>query len=101
MGASGTVSLTFGALPGSSDASVAVTGQSTIGSGSLPEAWVLPIATSDHTADEHVAEGLRLYTGNVIAGTGFTVYAVHDHGDTTTGKDHFAWGTFNVAWAWV
>lgn len=101
MGASGTVTVNFGALPGRSDASIAVTGQSGIGSSSLVEAWINPSASGDHGIHEHIVEGLRISTGDIIAGTGFTVYAIHDHGETVNGTDHFAWGAFNVAWAWV
>lgn len=98
--ATGTATVDFGALPGKQDASVAVTGQATIGSGSLVEAWIVPLAGTDHTADEHMVEGLKLFTGSLIAGTGFTIYAMHEHG-TSPGRDHFAWGRFNVGWAWV
>ena len=50
MGAQGSTTLTFGAFPGGSDASVTVTGQAGILAGSLVEAWILPAATADHTS---------------------------------------------------
>ncbi len=65
MGASGTAALDFGAFPGKSDASVAVTGQAGIVSGSLVEAWIRPEATADHTADEHMLETLKVFAGNI------------------------------------
>lgn len=74
MGAQGTATLDFGAFPGASDASVAVTGQASILAGSLVEAWLLPADTVDHLADEHMVETIRVVAGNVIAGTGFTIY---------------------------
>jgi hypothetical protein len=74
MGAQGTTTLDFGAFPGKSDASVAVTGQASIVSGSLVEAWIRPEATADHSADEHMVETLRVVAGNIVAGTGFTIY---------------------------
>lgn len=77
MGAQGTATLDFGAFPGGSDASVAVTGQAGILAGSLVEAWLLPAATADHTADEHIVETLRVFAGSIIAGTGFTIYGVN------------------------
>ena len=77
MGTQGTTTINFGAFPGSSDTSVAVTGQATILSGSLVEAWLSPVATADHTADEHLVETIRVMAGNVVAGTGFTIYAVN------------------------
>jgi len=73
MGAQGTADLDFGAFPGASDASVAVTGQAGIVSGSLVEAWIRPVATADHTADEHMVETLKIFAGDIVAGTGFTI----------------------------
>ncbi len=74
MGAQGTAVLDFGAFPGKSDTSVAVTGQAAIVSGSLVEAWLRPVATADHTADEHMLETLKIFAANIVAGTGFTIY---------------------------
>lgn len=75
MGAQGIVSIDFGAFPGKSDAAVVVTGQTSIVAGSLVEAWIRPEATADHTADEHMVESLKVIAGNIVAGTGFTIYA--------------------------
>lgn len=75
MGAQGTTTIDFGAFPGKSDASVAVTGQAAIVAGSLVEAWLYPVATADHSADEHMVESIRVVAGNIVAGTGFTIYA--------------------------
>lgn len=74
MGATGQTTLDFGTFPGASDASVAVTGQASIASGSLVEAWIRPAATADHTADEHMVETVWVVAGNIVAGTGFTIY---------------------------
>lgn len=68
----------FGAFPGSSDGSVAITGQAGILAGSLVEAWIIPEATADHSADEHILESIRVYAGNIVAGVGFTIYARND-----------------------
>ena len=120
MGAQGTVTLDFGAFPGASDASVAVTGQAGIISGSLVEAWLLPAATTDHTADEHLVETLRVSAGAIVAGTGFTVWGVntsqvneplmHPGADDLSPQPNLAgsvggagtriYGTWNVAWVW-
>jgi len=54
--ATGTTTIDFGAFPGATDATVAVTGQAAIVAGSLVEAWIRPVATADHTADEHRVE---------------------------------------------
>ena len=71
----GTTEIDFGLFPGSSDASVTVTGQTGILSGSVVQAWLQPKDTSDHTADEHWVEKIAVSAGNVVAGTGFTIYA--------------------------
>lgn len=74
-GASGVTEVDFGAFPGNSDSSVAVTGQASIVAGSVVNAWIVATATSDHSADEHFIETIRVTAGNIIAGTGFTIYA--------------------------
>jgi len=73
VGASGTAELDFGAFPGVSDALVTVTGQVAIIAGSLVEAWVRPVDTTDHTADEHMVETFRVFAHTIVAGTGFTI----------------------------
>lgn len=100
--ATGTAVLDFGAFPGKSDASLAITGQAAIVAGSLVEAWIRPVATADHTADEHMVETLKVFAGNIVAGTGFTIYGLNTSqlgapGDSGTRL----WGTFTIAWAWV
>ena len=75
--ATGTAILNFGAFPGNSDTSVAITGQASILSGSFVEAWLVPTATADHTADEHLLESIKVIAGNVIAATGFTIYGIN------------------------
>lgn len=110
MGAQGTATLDFGAFPGKSDASVAVTGQASILSGSLVEAWIFPAATADHSSDEHFAEGLYIVAGSVIAGTGFTIYGrslgdavVDDEGlspQVGINNAPLRYGQWNVAWVW-
>lgn len=74
MGAQGIATLDFGAFPGQSHASIAVTGQAAIVAGSLVEAWLRPVATADHTEDEHMVETLKVVAAAIVAGTGFTIY---------------------------
>jgi hypothetical protein len=112
MGATGTTLLDFGSFPGASDASVAVTGQASLLAGSLVEAWLFPATTADHSADEHVVETITVIAGNVIAGTGFTIYGVNtsqlneplyvqDVGqESIGGAGTRLYGKWNVAWAW-
>ena len=123
MATTGTATLDFGVFPGGSDASLAVTGQSAIVAGSLVEAWLLPAATADHTADEHMMETIKVVAGNIVAGTGFTIYGVNTSqlneplppwqgADRTVGPRGSGrpscvcgmgtriYGTWNVAWVW-
>jgi hypothetical protein len=74
-GNSGSTTVDFGAFPGAGDASIAVTGQASIAAASIVRAWLQPKASADHSADEHVVETLDVYAGNIVAGTGFTIYA--------------------------
>lgn len=109
--AQGSTSVDFGAFPGKSDASVAVTGQAGILTTSLVEAWLYPKATADHSADEHLVESIApVLAGNIVAGTGFTIYVrnasdLFDHaprfgGDGGTGMGTRLYGLWTVAWAW-
>jgi hypothetical protein len=109
----GTAVLDFGS--GSTDASVAVTGQTGIVSGSLVEAWIRPVASADHSADEHLLEEIKIVASDIVAGTGFTVrgYKSSDKVETPLGwlssGQNLAGkaggvlqlrGQFNVNWAW-
>lgn len=120
----GTATLDFGAFPGASDASVAVTGQAAIVSGSVVNAWLRPATTTDHTADEHLLETMRVVAGNIVAGTGFTIYGINtsqlneplvaggngrtsntliptgDGGPRMGGKGTRLYGQWTVAWSW-
>jgi hypothetical protein len=92
--AMGVATLDFGAFPGKTDASLAVTGQTSIVSGSALEAWVQPAATVEHTADEHWVENIKVSAGNIVASTGFTIY-----GKSTDGTRLY--GRYNIGWVWV
>lgn len=110
MGAQGTTTVNFGAFPGKTDATVDVTGQASILSGSLVEAWILPTTTADHSADEHWVDPPEVYAGNVVAGTGFTIYAVvkkrADIGQRSDSRlirnvdNPMVYGQWTVAWVW-
>ena len=97
----GTATLDFGAFPGQSDVSLAVTGQSAILSGSNVGVWVSPAATADHSADEHLVETLNVFAGSVVAGVGFTIYALNrSQLNEPTGNGTRLYGTWLIGWAW-
>ncbi len=115
MGATGTTTVDFGAFPGASDASVAVTGQTAIVAGSLVEAWLRPVATADHSADEHLVESIQVIAYNIVAGTGFTIFARNNSelfgqpmninpgglaDPHAQGAGTLLYGQWTVAWVW-
>jgi len=126
MPGSGVTLLDFGAFPGVSDASIAVTGQGGIVAGSLVEAWLRPVDTADHSADEHMLESIKVFAHSIVAGTGFTISGfntseIHE-AEAQVGSNRTSglavpgnaapqitylgglgtkiWGLFTVAWAW-
>lgn len=106
MATTGTALLDFGAFPGKSDASIAVMGQGAIVAGSLVDAWVRPVASAEHTADEHLIENITIMAGNIVAGTGFTIYgfctspSYRPAPTTDSTTAHLLYGRFTVAWVW-
>lgn len=104
--ATGTTTVDFGAFPGSSHATMAITGQAAIVAGSLVEAWIRPVATADHSADEHIFESIQVIAADIVAGTGFTIHAKNTSElfDTTNSIDKQGtrlYGLWTVAWAWT
>ena len=99
MGASGTTTVDFGAFPGKTDTTLAITGQAAIVAGSLVGAWIRPVATADHSADEHRVENLLVVADTIVAGTGFTIFA--RCGPGFFGQSRRLYGTWTVAWAWT
>ena len=94
--ATGTGVVNFGAVPGSDIATLVVTGQGDILSGSFVEAYLVPTSTADHSADEHLIDGPRVIAGAISAGVGFTVYAL-----ATDRPGSRLYGSFTIAWVWV
>ena len=93
----GTAVVDFGAFPGGSDASVVITGQAAILAGAKVAANLVATATADHSADEHWVEELSCVAGNIVAGTGFTIYMKN----TTPIGDTGIYGQWSVAWQWA
>jgi predicted glycoside hydrolase/deacetylase ChbG (UPF0249 family) len=72
-----TVIIDFGAYPGSNEASVVVTGQTSISSTSKAEAFIMADdTTTNHTASDHRYVGLflNLTCGTPTTGSGYTIY---------------------------
>ena len=92
MATKGTATLNFGAAPGGQAASVAVTGQTAILSGSNAEAFLMTDSTVDNSAYHHRIVPMRLRCGNIVAGTGFTIYAL---------SDWTLFNTYQVRWVWA
>jgi hypothetical protein len=124
-GAQSVTTIDFGAFPGTSDASLDITGQTGIDSASVVTAWLQPADTDDHTADEHRLETISVMAGNVIPGVGFTIYATNnsqrneplvapgmarfrsaattiygDAGWSVGGRGTRIYGKWSVAWKW-
>jgi hypothetical protein len=93
MGAQGTAVIDFGAIP-AEEASVVVSGQTGILSGSHAEAFWMGDANGDNDADAHeqMADFCRLVVGDVVAGASFTIKAHLQCGLAT--------GQFNIRWVW-
>jgi hypothetical protein len=90
----GTATIDFGAFPGTSEASVAVTGQATISATSKAEAWIMGDDTSSsHTAEDHkyAPQFFSLTCGTPSAGTGFTIYARSQHKMQGTWSVRYVW----------
>ena len=93
MGAAGTATLSFGSAPGSSVATVAVTGQAAISANDHAEAFFMADTTADHNTVEHMifSRMVGLTCGAVVAGTGFTITAECEMRLTGTAKCRWVW----------
>lgn len=93
MGAQGTATVNFGAAPGTNIATVAVVGQVDILAGSDVEAFLMRDATASHNAYEHgvLAFHVGITCGDIIPGTGFTIWVLTDLRLTGTWTVHWVW----------
>ena len=110
----GTALIDFGAYPGTPDTQTVITGQPAILSGSIVKVWIAPAATTDHSADEHLVDAPKVFAGNIVAGTGFTIYGIAndqpaDQADRFGPSPGFEnpnisntrpYGKWNVQWEW-
>ena len=92
----GTAELDFGTLgsEGSNEASVAVTGQTSILSTNACEAWIMREASTNHTANDQAYMDIftSITCGVPTDGVGFTIYG------TSTEK---LTGKLKVRWVWA
>jgi hypothetical protein len=92
--ATGTATIDFGTFPGTSEASVVVTGQAAISATSKAEAYIMgDDSTGDHTVSDHryLPLLIGLTCGTPTAATGFTIHA--------RALDRLQ-GTFALRWVW-
>lgn len=84
----------FGGHPGDYEATIDITGQTGIVADSSTDAWVVAVASLDHTAEDHryLATLCAITTGNIVPGVGFTVYA-HSQEQLE--------GKITIQWAWA
>lgn len=75
MGAQGTATLDFGAFPGSSVTSVDVVATGVI-STSAVEAWIRPVASADHTVEDHVIAPMRV-VGQYLSDNNIRIYGIN------------------------
>jgi hypothetical protein len=90
----GTAVIDFGAFPGANEATVAVTGQGTIGTGNVATASIRRATTADHSVNDHDYAALLLSLACAVptAATGFDIVA------RCAEKMQ---GTFNINWQWA
>jgi hypothetical protein len=104
---SGTTTVNFGAFPGKHEATVDVTGQTGLVSTTRIWAWIQPIATADHSLDEHVEENIQAMAYYVADGTlRIRANATNYLHNRLPRQDRQAdparcHGLFTVGWAWI
>jgi hypothetical protein len=67
-----------------------ITGQAAIAADSLVKAWLMAKATANRSIDEVRLEEMDVVAGNIVPGTGFTIY-----GKTRNARIR---GEFAVGW---
>ena len=102
--ANGSTTINFGAWPGTARATADVSGQTGYVAGSRVEAFILPVATADHSLDEHRSVMLKVLAFYKVYGT-FTIegyenapYSVMDNKKQY--RKQFLHGQYTVGWAW-
>lgn len=111
MGASGVANADFGAFPGQASVTVDVTGQAGLVAASEVEAWVIPVATAEHTADEHLVEAIDVAAAYLADGQmritasvrvdfpqAKTINAIKPADEQV--QRHRLYGNWSLGWAW-
>lgn len=101
MGAQGTAVLDFGTWPGKNDTTVDVAAAGVV-STSLVEAWIRPVATADHSVDEHIVETLKV-VGAYLSDDNIRIYGMNVSQIFDPDPDRpepMIAGLWNVAWVW-
>ncbi len=90
----GIATIDFGTSPGSNEASVVIIGQTLLADDMAVNVEVAYATNGSHTPNDHryAALFIRLVTGPIVPGVGFTIYA------TSTEK---MVGTFTVKYSWI
>lgn len=88
---SGTATLAFGSTP-AIETTVVITGQSWVAADSEIHAYVMATSTASNGTDDHLQAGvfMRFVVGDLVVGTGFTIYAYVINGYVT--------GDFTICW---
>lgn len=90
----GIATIDFGSNPGTNEASVTITGLTTISATSKAEAYTMADdSSSSHTTNDHRYFGTlaHLTCGTPTAGTGFIIYARSVHKLTGTWSLRYVW----------
>jgi hypothetical protein len=88
----GSTTIDFGSAPGTNYIVVTITGETSILSGSVADAFIMASDTATHNSYEHSIVPITLRCGNVVAGSGFDIVATSELRLT---------GTFTVQWVWA
>ncbi len=88
----GTAVVDLGASPGAGEGTFNVTGQALIAADAIVRAWIRPLATVDHSVDEHTLEPLLVTAHTIVPGVGFTI--------TVAPTQEGQYGVWSVAWEW-
>jgi len=98
----------FGAFPGAQRVSVTVSGQSGLISTTKIQAWLQPIATSDHNLDDHLCEEQFLNVKAYYSVDGSFAIEVETCNPPQTryppsrqGDKYRVWDEFSIGWSWA